>query len=205
MDNPSRLIGDRRARLSGSMLCLALGLMGCSDAKLAAEGASPPRPTAEVAAPIEAASDSSPDLSRASAPSPTHGQAQALPVGATVVLGGETIQLEVTRTVEEQAMGLMYRTSLADDRGMLFSFSPARPVQFWMKNVVISLDMVFLHEGAIVGIAADVPPCRSEPCPTYSPGFDRVVDQVIELRGGRAAELGLAVGDRVLLQPVVNE
>ena len=55
---------------------------------------------------------------------------QILPITATVVLGGETIKLEVAETPEEQAMGLMYRTSLADDRGMLFPFNPPRPVRF---------------------------------------------------------------------------
>lgn len=132
--------------------------------------------------------------------------AQVLPVTAQVELGGEQFDLEVTRTPEEQALGLMYREKLADDRGMLFSFEPARPVRFWMKNVVINLDMIFVHDGAIVGIAADVPPCEAEPCATYGPGLDVLVDEVIELRGGRAAELGLALGDAVNVKPLaLNE
>ena len=118
---------------------------------------------------------------------------QQLPVLAQVQLGETMIDLEVTRTPQEQALGLMFRPSLADDRGMLFEFNPPRPVSFWMKNVVIPLDMIFVREGKILSIAPQVPPCSAEPCPTYGP--QETVDQVIELRGGRAAELGLTPGD----------
>jgi uncharacterized membrane protein (UPF0127 family) len=78
---------------------------------------------------------------------------------------------------------------------MLFAFVPPQRVSFWMKNTLIPLDMVFLREGQVKAITANVPPCRTEPCPSYPSGV--AIDQVIELRGGRAAELGLKVGDRV--------
>lgn len=130
--------------------------------------------------------------------------AQILPVGATTDLGGVTIDLEVTRNLEEQAKGLMFRERLPDDRGMLFSFDPPRIARFWMKDVVIDLDMVFLYEGEIVEIAADVPPCASEPCPTYGP-VGKLVDTVIELRGGRAAELGLKRGDAVVIETLSQD
>jgi len=123
---------------------------------------------------------------------------QYLPVLAQVQLGETWISLEVTQTPQEQALGLMFRPSLEDDRGMLFEFDPARPVSFWMKNVVISLDMLFVREGKLVTIAPEVPPCTTIPCPTYGPA--EAVDQVIELRGGRAAELGLKPGDPVVVQ-----
>lgn len=67
-----------------------------------------------------------------------------------------------------------------------------------MKNVVIDLDMIFLNGDEVVAIAADVPPCTTEPCPLYGPELP--VDQVIELRGGRAAELGVQVGDRLEIE-----
>lgn len=124
---------------------------------------------------------------------------QMLPISAKAkVTGGYEIQLEVTRTPEQQSLGLMYRESLPDDRGMLFEFEPARPVSFWMKNVVIPLDMIFIHKGVIRAIAANVPPCTKDPCPTYGPSTS--IDRVIELRGGRAAELGLKVGQQVEIQ-----
>ena len=127
---------------------------------------------------------------------------QMLPISAQTEIGGQIIQLEVAVTQQQQALGLMYRTELADNRGMLFPFAPARPVGFWMKNVSISLDMIFLFQGSVVAIAADVPPCPAAPCPTYGPEDRHIVDQVIELRGGRAAELGIQVGDVVTINPL---
>ncbi|MGL6342874.1 MAG: DUF192 domain-containing protein [Waterburya sp.] len=128
-------------------------------------------------------------------------QGQMLPITATAEMAGETIQLEVAKTPEQQATGLMFRESLADNRGMLFPFENERIARFWMKNVSISLDMIFLNDNRIVGIAADVPPCQADPCPVYGPETSKeqviLVDQVIELRGGRAAELGLKTGDKI--------
>jgi uncharacterized membrane protein (UPF0127 family) len=126
--------------------------------------------------------------------SPTN-KGQMLPISAQAQMAGQQIKLEVARTPQERAMGLMYRTELAADRGMLFAFVPPQPVSFWMKNTLIPLDMVFLRKGQVKAITANVPPCRTEPCPSYPSGV--AIDQVIELRGGRAAELGLKVGDRV--------
>jgi len=123
-------------------------------------------------------------------------QAQFLPITATATIAGRKIQLEVTRTIPEQAKGLMYRSALPDDRGMLFRFNPAQPIAFWMKNVPVALDMVFIHNNKVVAIAASAPPCVSEPCPTY-PADLVVVDQVIELRAGLTQEMGLKLGDRI--------
>ena len=123
-------------------------------------------------------------------------QGQILPVTAEVELGGQIIGLEVAQTREQQAIGLMHRERLADDRGMLFPFAIPRSARFWMKNVLIPLDMVFVYQGEIVAILHDVPPCAADPCPTYGPE-QQIVDHVIELRGGRAADLGLQAGDRV--------
>lgn len=126
-------------------------------------------------------------------------QGQILPVTAEVQLGDQIIGLEVAQTPQQQAIGLMARASLADDRGMLFPFEPARPVSFWMKNVLIPLDMVFVYNGEIVAIASNVPPCETNPCPTYGPG-QQAIDYVIELRGGLAEELGIEAGDPVEIE-----
>ncbi len=125
-------------------------------------------------------------------------QGQMLPITAAAEMAGKTIQLEVAQTSEQQAIGLMYRESLAADRGMLFPFAQERLASFWMKNVSISLDMIFLNSNQIVSIAADVPPCKAEPCPIYGP--DALVNKVIELRGGRAKELGIKAGDKITIR-----
>ncbi|MDJ1177224.1 DUF192 domain-containing protein [Roseofilum sp. BLCC_M114] len=123
---------------------------------------------------------------------------QQLEVSAQVEISGEPIDLEVARTPEQQALGLMYRPELPDNRGMLFPFSSPRILTFWMKNVPVPLDMVFLLDGEVKAIAASVPPCTTPSCPVYGP--NEPVNQVIELRSGRAAELGLQVGDRLEIQ-----
>lgn len=120
---------------------------------------------------------------------------QNLPISAKVTLGKEEIELEVTETSQQQQLGLMFRQSLPENRGMLFSFSPPRMVSFWMKNVVIPLDMIFIYDGKIKAIESNVPPCNVDPCPVYGP--NALIDGVIELKGGRAKELNLTVGDDV--------
>lgn len=134
------------------------------------------------------------------APSPlanpqTLAAAQMLPITAQTRIGETTLDLEVAHTPQEQALGLMFRSSLPPHQGMLFPFNPPRPVSFWMKNCLIPLDMIFLRQGKVVAIALNAPPCPSPPCPFYDSG--QPVDQVIEVRGGLTQELGLQVGDQL--------
>ena len=138
-----------------------------------------------------------PSLPETSAQPPTAEtrMGQVLPITARAIAKGQTLELEVARTRQEQNMGLMFRPELAPNRGMLFPFDPPQPVNFWMKNVPVDLDMVFLYQERVVAIAT-APPCKTIPCPTYGPRR-QLIDQVLELRGGRAAELGLEVGDQV--------
>ncbi len=124
--------------------------------------------------------------------------AQTLPITAKTTISQETIELEVARTPQQQALGLMFRESLPADRGMLFTFSEPQIARFWMKNVVISLDMIFLYQGEVKAIEANVPPCNVDPCPVYGPNV--LVDQVLELPGGRAKELDLQIGDRLKIK-----
>lgn len=125
---------------------------------------------------------------------------QTLPISAIATIAGKKIELEVAKTPVQQATGLMYRTSLADNRGMLFLFSPPQPIAFWMKNTLIPLDMVFVRDGVVQALAQNVPPCKSDPCPAY-PSI-KTIDSVIELRGGLTKELGLKVGDRITITDI---
>lgn len=132
-------------------------------------------------------------------PNQTVALGQVLPISAiAIVPNGTRIELEVARTPEQQAQGLMYRPTLPNNRGMLFQFPSAQRVQFWMKNVPVPLDMVFLRNGVIQYIQTAARPCASEPCPTYGPNVP--IDQVIELRAGRARELNLRNGDRINIE-----
>jgi len=125
-----------------------------------------------------------------------------LPLTAQVTLNSTDILLEVAKTPEEQAQGLMFRTELDGDRGMLFDFGAPRIARFWMKNTLIPLDMIFLRQGQVKRIIANVPPCKADPCPVYGPLTE--VDQVLELKAGRAESLGLAVGQRLEFVPITD-
>ena len=101
--------------------------------------------------------------------------------------------VELAQTPQEQAYGLMYRQSLGPDEGMLFPFSPPRPASFWMKNTVIPLDMIFVRaDGSIARIAANTRPQSLDSVAVSEP-----VAAVLELRGGRAAELGIDENARI--------
>lgn len=116
-------------------------------------------------------------------------------VSLTIESGGRRhrFTVEVARSEPEQAQGLMGRRSLGPDRGMLFPFDPPRPASFWMRNTLIPLDMLFIRtDGSIARIAANTVPLSEAPV-----GVDQEMSAVLELRGGRAAELGIREGDRV--------
>ena len=107
--------------------------------------------------------------------------------------GAHRFTVEVAHTPEEQANGLMHRQSLAADRGMLFPYEPPQSASFWMKNTLIPLDMIFIRpDGTIARIAANTVPLSLDPVPSLEP-----VSAVLEIAGGRAAELGIREGDRV--------
>ena len=102
--------------------------------------------------------------------------------------------VEVAATAKEQNDGLMYRRSLAPDRGMIFPYDPPQSVAFWMKNTLIPLDMIFIRkDGTIARIAANTVPLSVDTVPSGEP-----VAAVLEIAGGRAAELGIKEGDRVI-------
>ena len=168
-------------------------------------GCSPSMPAASSSA--GTVSPSTPATSQPVTGQPVTGQpvtmqpnntSQMLPLSAQITVADQVVQLEVAQTMEQQEIGLMYRTELAKDRGMVFPFDPPRRTAFWMKNTLIPLDMVFLLKGKVQAISSHVPPCKADPCPIYGP--NALVDQVIELRAGRALELGLKKGDRLMLQ-----
>ncbi len=104
-----------------------------------------------------------------------------------------TFKVEVARTSEEQARGLMFRTSLPEKGGMIFPMTPPRDASFWMKNTVMSLDMLFIRaDGSIARIEPETIPYSLSPVPSGEP-----VGAVLELAAGKAAALGIAEGDIV--------
>jgi uncharacterized protein len=127
---------------------------------------------------------------------PTAGEPQAgleqVPLTITSASGVHRFTVEIARTLEQQQHGMMFRTSLGPDRGMLFPYSEPSNLSFWMKNTLIPLDMIFIRaDGTIARITTAVPESEA-PVPAGEP-----VTAVLEIAGGRAAELGIRPGDRV--------
>jgi uncharacterized membrane protein (UPF0127 family) len=101
--------------------------------------------------------------------------------------------VEVARSSEEQAQGLMNRQSVAPDSGMIFPLEPPRDASFWMKNTLVPLDMIFVRaDGTIARIEENTVPLSLEPVMSLEP-----VAAVLELAGGRSSVLGIKAGDRV--------
>ncbi|NJL98216.1 MAG: DUF192 domain-containing protein [Synechococcaceae cyanobacterium SM2_3_2] len=136
----------------------------------------------------------------------TEVRGQQLPLVAQATIGDYKFLLEAAVTPQQQAMGLMFREEVAPDRGMIFPYDPPVPrVSYWMFNVPISLDIIFIAGDEVVHIADNVPPCTSPPsaCPTYGPGPGTPpINVVLELAGGRSEEIGLTVGGKVVIEPL---
>ena len=123
------------------------------------------------------------------------------PAPAAVIDTGDrklTFRLELAVTPEEHARGLMYRSRLDTDAGMLFVSRAPHPQVFWMKNTLIPLDMIFIGgDRRIVGIVENAEPetetARQVPLPSQ---------YVLEIGGGLSAKLGIRAGQPIEFQGV---
>jgi len=105
--------------------------------------------------------------------------------------GDYSFNVEVVDTNESRAQGLMFRTELAEDAGMLFDFKEQRAVSFWMRNTFIPLDMIFVDAAGVVkNIHVNAIPHDVTGIPSGGP-----VQFVLEIPGGRSVEIGLKAGD----------
>ncbi len=99
-------------------------------------------------------------------------------------------RVEVARTPEEAARGLMFRSELPAGRGMLFVFENEAARVFWMKNVSFPLDLVWMNQDLeVVGVTLAVPPCARDPCPRFA--SPAPVKFVLEVNAGEASGLKL--------------
>lgn len=104
-----------------------------------------------------------------------------------------TFEIEVARTERGKAVGLMFRTKLGDDQGMLFPYDTDEIVTMWMRNTYISLDMLFIKSDGVIHRIEE----RTEPLSERIISSGAPVLAVLELSGGAAARLGIKAGDRV--------
>lgn len=122
--------------------------------------------------------------------------APKLPVGTVIIdsdHGPVRFTTEIASDQVSQERGLMFRTHLDSNAGMLFDFHAPAMQTFWMKNTILPLDMIFIRsDGTISSIAPQATPYSETPIPSYEP-----VRAVLEINGGRAAQLGILPGQRV--------
>lgn len=112
---------------------------------------------------------------------------------------GRVLEVEVMVKDQDRAVGLMFRPSLPEDRGMLFVFPRSDFHGIWMKNCKFPIDILWLDEDhRIVHVAEAVPPCKADPCPSYAPL--RRASYVVELNAGQARQEDAAVGRKVSFQ-----
>jgi hypothetical protein len=121
------------------------------------------------------------------------------PAGAVVTVGDASVRAEVAADQASQRRGLAGRERLAADAGMLFLLPDDSP-SFWMKGMRFPLDIVWIRDGRVVDVTADVPPpdAQASSLPTYSP--DRPADRALEVNAGWAARHGVERGDVVRVQ-----
>ena len=112
--------------------------------------------------------------------------------------GAREFEVEVASTDAQRKIGLMNRKSIDDNKGMLFIFGTSGYMNFWMKNTLIPLDIVFIDSsGYIKHIAHDAKPCTAandKDCPLYNSNAQ--VKYVLELKAGMTDKLDIKEGDR---------
>jgi uncharacterized membrane protein (UPF0127 family) len=107
--------------------------------------------------------------------------------------GVHAFSVELATNAAEREVGLMFRKELPEGHGMLFDFHDEQPVQFWMRNTYISLDMIFIAgDGRVVHVAQDAKPMSDDLIPSVHPAR-----AVLEVIAGTARKMGIAPGDRV--------
>jgi uncharacterized membrane protein (UPF0127 family) len=117
------------------------------------------------------------------------------PVPLTIGAGkhAKRYMVEVARTADQQEIGLMFRTTMPPMHGMIFPMDPPRMATFWMKNTLISLDLIFIRpDGTISSIAPNAPTRSLDIIASIEP-----VSAVLELVAGAAKRDGLKPGDKV--------
>ena len=126
---------------------------------------------------------------------------RTIPVVIKSSAGSHQFTVEVARTAAEQERGLMFRTNIGPDGGMMFAPYPAeggppKVASFWMKNTPTPLDIIFIRpDGTIANIAENTMPFSEQSVSSEGP-----VAAVLEIVGGRSGELGISPGDKVTWQ-----
>lgn len=108
------------------------------------------------------------------------------------------ISVAIATNDEQRERGLMFREELASDQGMLFIFPDQKLRGVWMKNTLLSLDVLFIStDGRIVSILKNLPPCASDPCRTY--GSKYPAKYMLEVNAGFIQTRDIKIGQHIQL------
>ncbi len=125
-----------------------------------------------------------------------------LPVGCSqpeqgkVCFKDKCFNVEIVREGKKYSQGLMFRTRLGHDKGMLFISEKEENYGFWMKNTYIPLDIIWIDRAeAVVFIKENAQPCKSDPCPAFRP--PKKTKYVLELNAGAVEDMGLNLSDKL--------
>ena len=119
-----------------------------------------------------------------------------------VELKGQRFTVEIADDDASRTRGLMFRDTLAADRGMLFVFEREEPLAFWMKNTKIPLDILYFDDERRLVSVASAPPCTTPQCPNYP--SEAPARYTLELKAGTARKLGAARGDELTFSPGIG-
>ncbi len=115
----------------------------------------------------------------------------------SICFKGSCFLVELAKSPEQRALGLMFRENLGDNRGMLFIFEQEKKYSFWMKNTLIALDIIWINnDKEVVFIKKDAQPCKSENCEKISPNEN--AKYVLELNAGITDAINLNIGSKLI-------
>jgi uncharacterized protein len=114
-----------------------------------------------------------------------------------VEINKKKVYVEIAKTQEQKAQGLMFRKSLKENKGMLFIFPDSTILNFWMKNTLIPLDIIFIKENLEISDIAQAAPCTIEPCAIYSSSVP--VMYVLEVNSNYTEKNEIKVGQKIVM------
>lgn len=120
-----------------------------------------------------------------------------------VMINENIITVEIANNTAERQKGLMFREELCQECGMLFIFEKEQKLQFWMKNTLIPLDLIFISKEGEIQQIQEADPCIEEYCKLYI--SEKPAKYVLEVNKGYSTEKGIKINDSVIIKEIKND
>jgi len=133
---------------------------------------------------------------------------QSAPYSHKLIIGSQTLYVDVADTPELMAQGLSDRASMGENQGMLFKFNSPQTPSFWMKDMNFALDFIWIKNGVVTGIVKDAPAApknsqgkfNNSNLPLYTPLSS--IDEAIEVNAGWVKNQQIKIGDKVNIDDI---